>query len=232
MKAMILAAGRGKRLRPLTDTIPKPLIKIAGHSLIEYRLQALAKAGINEVVINVAYQAKQIIQALGDGRRYGVDIHYSCEPETGALETGGGVYQALPLLGEQPFLVLNSDYWTDYPLSQLPQQLDGLAHLVLVDKLAEQQHGDFNLQGNRVVDDADNPFTLAGINVYHPALFADCQAGIFSVVPLLRKAMRDGLVTGEYYPGQWHHVSSLEHLQRLRQQLAVDEEPNGLSESD
>lgn len=215
MRAMILAAGRGERMRPLTDCTPKPLIPVGDYRLIEYHLLGLARAGFTEVVINHAWLGEQIEAALGDGSCYGINIRYS--PEATALETGGGIFQALPLLGEMPFLVVNGDVWTDYPFQRVhEQELTGLAHLVLVDNPPQHPQGDFHLQQS-VVNAKDAPrLTFSGIGIYHPDLFQGCSHGRFSLVPLLLKAMEQGLVSGEHYQGLWHDVGTVERLQALR----------------
>lgn len=219
-KAMILAAGRGERLRPLTDTIPKPLVPLAGKPLIVYHLEALAEAGIREVVINVAYQGKLIQAALGEGEKYGIRIHYSVEPECGGLETGGGIFQALPLLGKEPFVVINGDIWTDYPLQQLFKPLKALAHIVLVDNPAHNSQGDFGLVEDKVLLQHDKKLTFAGISVYHPAFFKHCQPGVFSVTPLLKKAIEEQQVSGERYAGRWIDIGTLDRLQQAENFLA------------
>jgi MurNAc alpha-1-phosphate uridylyltransferase len=219
-KAMILAAGRGERLRPLTDTIPKPLVSLAGKPLIVYHLEALVQAGIREVVINVAYQGKLIQETLGEGEKYGIRIYYSIEPEQGGLETGGGIFQALPLLGTEPFIVINSDIWTDYPLQQLFKPLKGLAHIILVDNPAHNREGDFGLVGDKILLPHDKRFTFAGISVYHPAFFKDCQPGIFSVTPLLKKAIEQQQVSGEQYAGTWIDIGTLNRLKEAEDLLS------------
>ena len=162
MKAMILAAGRGERMRPLTDETPKPLLRIGGQTLIERHVNALAAAGIRELVINHAHLGEQLVQALGDGAACGVDIQWSAEP-AGALETGGGIFNALPLLGDAPFVVVNADIWTDFPFSELPEEPDGLAHLVLVDNPAHHPEGDFVLSSDRVSQGGGARLTFSGI---------------------------------------------------------------------
>lgn len=212
MKAMILAAGKGERMRPLTLHTPKPLLPVAGQPLIEYHLRALAAAGFQEVVINHAWLGQQIEAHLGDGSRFGLHIRYS--PEGEPLETGGGIFQALPLLGEQPFALINGDVWTDYDLARLRAPLQGLAHLVLVDNPGHHGRGDFSLQGGQVSDGDQAPGTLtfSGLSVLHPALFEGCQAGAFKLAPLLRQAMAGGQVSGEHYRGQWVDVGTVERL--------------------
>ncbi|MFG0630698.1 N-acetylmuramate alpha-1-phosphate uridylyltransferase MurU [Pseudomonas sp. xss_2] len=212
MKAMILAAGKGERMRPLTLHTPKPLVPVAGQPLIEYHLRALAAAGVSEVVINHAWLGQQIEDHLGDGSRFGLGIRYSAEGEP--LETGGGIFKALPMLGEAPFLLVNGDVWSDYDFRQLNKPLEGLAHLVLVDNPGHHGRGDFRLQGAQVVDGDDAPGTLtfSGISVLDPALFAGCQPGAFKLAPLLRQAMAQGKVTGERHGGLWVDVGTLERL--------------------
>ncbi|MDH0645844.1 nucleotidyltransferase family protein [Pseudomonas sp. GD03858] len=212
MKAMILAAGKGERMRPLTLHTPKPLVPAAGKPLIEYHLEALARAGVTEVVINHAWLGQQIEDHLGDGSRFGLRIRYS--PEGEPLETGGGIFKALPLLGDAPFLLVNGDVWTDYDFSALNAPLVGLAHLVLVDNPGHHGRGDFRLTDGQVSDGDDAPGTLtfSGISVLDPALFEGCLPGAFKLAPLLRKAMAAGQVSGEHYRGHWIDVGTLERL--------------------
>jgi len=212
MKAMILAAGKGERMRPLTLHTPKPLVRAAGKPLIEYHLEALARAGIREVVINHAWLGQQIENHLGNGSRYGLVISYS--PEGEPLETGGGIFKALPLLGDAPFILVNGDVWTDYDFAGLNAPLPGLAHLVLVDNPGHHGRGDFRLADGWVSDGDDAPGTLtfSGISVLDPALFAGCQPGAFKLAPLLRSAMAEGRVSGEHYVGHWFDVGTLERL--------------------
>lgn len=219
MKALILAAGRGERMRPLTDDTPKPLLPVGGKFLIEYHIEALVRAGIDELVINVSYLGAKIRAALGDGARYGASIQYSDEGKP-ALETGGGIFRALPMLGNAPFLVVNGDIWTNFPYQQLPFHATGLAHLVLVDNPIHHPDGDFVLSGERVLADGDGPrLTFSGIGVYQPALFDDCRDGHFPLAPLLRQAMAAGRVSGERYVGQWVDVGTPQRLQALDRQL-------------
>jgi MurNAc alpha-1-phosphate uridylyltransferase len=216
MKAMILAAGRGERMRPLTDHTPKPLLIAGGRRLIEYHIAALVKAGITEIVINHAHLGAQIEATLGDGSRYGARISYSSEGETG-LETAGGIFKALPLLGNAPFMVINGDIWTDYPLLQLPQEPKGQAYLVLIDNPAYHPAGDFVLREGLVSPPAagDRTLTFSGIGVYRPELFEGCAPGKFPLAPLLRKAMETGSVTGEHYTGRWVDVGTPQRLHEL-----------------
>lgn len=225
MKAMILAAGKGERLRPLTLHTPKPLVRAGGIPLIEYHLRALKTAGFTEIVINHAWLGEQIEAFLGDGRQLGLSIRYS--PEGEPLETGGGIFRALPLLGDEPFLVVNGDIWTDCDFTALNSSrngapIKGLAHLVLVDNPLHHPAGDFALVGGEVRDDASLPgLTYSGIAVLHPRLFATCSEGAFKLAPLLRDAMAKGQVTGEHFTGRWVDVGTHERLAEVEQILAV-----------
>ncbi|MCS3837632.1 MurNAc alpha-1-phosphate uridylyltransferase [Pseudomonas sp. JAI111] len=212
MKAMILAAGKGERMRPLTLSTPKPLVRAGGVPLIEYHLKALATAGFTEVVINHAWLGQQLESYLGDGSQYGMRIEYSREGEP--LETGGGIFRALPLLGDEAFVVVNGDIWTDYDFSVLHQPIAGLAHLVLADNPPHHPAGDFTLVDGQVRDAQPGAATLtySGIAVLHPQLFDGCSAGAFKLAPLLRKAMADGQVTGEHLRGHWVDVGTHERL--------------------
>jgi len=219
MRAMILAAGRGERLRPLTDTLPKPLFDINGKSLIERHLERLAQAGFREVVINLAHLGDLIRETLGDGSNWGLNIHYSPEPP-GALDTGGGIQQALPLLGEAPFAIINGDIFCDYPLARLRAIKCDHAHLVLVRNPAHNPKGDFALQGGHVLPisnaEGQATYTFSGISVYNPRFFAAAPGGRFSVVPMLYTAAAEKHVTGEIYRGSWHDIGTLERLEALR----------------
>lgn len=220
MKAMILAAGKGERLRPLTLHTPKPLVRAAGVPLIEYHVRALAQAGFAELVVNHAWLGRQIEDYLADGARFGVRIRYSAEGEP--LETGGGIQRALPLLGEQPFVVVNGDIWTDFDFTALRQPLSGLAHLVLVDNPAHHPQGDFCLLDGRVSEAGSaSKLTYSGMAVLHPALFRECAAGAFKLAPLLRQAMASGQVTGEHYRGRWVDVGTHERLAEVEQLLGA-----------
>lgn len=222
MKAMILAAGRGERMRPLTDRTPKPLLEVGGKALIVRHIEVLREAGFEEFVINTAWLGEQIEASLGDGARLKVDIAYSREGDS-ALETGGGIRHALPLLGEGPFVVVNGDVWTDYDFRRLPAGLDGLAHLLLVDNPQHNPSGDFALQDGRVSsqDCASAPgcLTFSGVGVYSPDLFKDCADSAFPLAPLLRRHMALGHVSGEYHPGHWLDIGTPQRLEALAQHL-------------
>ena len=217
MKAMILAAGRGERMRPLTDRIPKPLIPVGGKPLIVYHLEALARAGVHDVIINLAYRGAQIREALGDGSRHGVRIAYSDEgPE--ALETGGGIFKALPLLGWAPFLVVNGDIWTDFDMTRLPA-LDNGAHarLVMVPNPPHVANGDFALDGDYIIESDKDRFTYSGVGIYSPEFFYGCQPGKFPLRPLLTRAIAARRLKGQVYRGVWLDIGTAERLAELEE---------------
>lgn len=216
--AMILAAGRGQRMRPLTDATPKPLLPVGGKPLIAHLIGRLVQAGYGGIVINHSHLGQQIEDALQDGRRYGARIVYSREPQE-RLETGGGIFRALPMIETDPFLVVNGDIWTDFPFERLPRVLSGLAHLVLVDNPAHHPAGDFVLAHGRVATEGAPRLTFSGIGVYARALFADCRPGRFPLAPILRTAMARGLVSGEHYRGRWLDVGTPERLTDLDRHL-------------
>jgi len=206
MNAMILAAGRGERLRPYTDTCPKPLLEIRGKALIEYHLEALAAAGIPRVVINLSWLGEQIETAIGDGSGYGLEVLYSREPE--ALGTAGGIIQALEYLGDR-FLVVNADIYTDYPFEKL-LAVEAVAHLVLVENPDYSRGGDFTLEQGSLGNDPEERHTFAGIAYYHRSFFQGLAAGKRSVVPLLREAAEKRQLKGELYQGKWNDVGTVE----------------------
>lgn len=213
---MLLAAGRGERLSPLTDQIPKPLLPIAGKPLIVHLLQKLATQGLRDIVINVSHLADQIQQTLGNGASFGVNIQYSIE--TTPLETGGGIKNALPLLGEQAFLVINAKVWTDYPFAELVKKpLTHLAHLVLIDNPPHRPHGDFGLNNGLItLEDAYPRYTFSGIGLYQPQLFANVpQAKFRTAEVVLNPLIAQQNVSGEVYSGIWHGVEDPASLQAL-----------------
>lgn len=213
MRGMILAAGRGTRMGSLTEGVPKPLLRVAGYYLIEYSIRALVAADVREIVINVSYRGEQIKEALGNGERYGASIQYS-EEET-ALETGGGIVKALPLLGKDPFIVLSCDVVSDFPLKTLPREPAKLAHIVLVDNPSFHPAGDFSLEGEEVGEQEKSTLTYANIGIFRPELFAGCQPGYFRLGDLLKKAVTEKKVTGNYFKGLWHNLGSPAELQTL-----------------
>lgn len=218
LKVMILAAGRGERMRPLSDRIPKPLLPVAGKALIVHLIERLVRGGLRDMVVNYAHLGGQIAEHLGDGSRLGARIVYSPEPD-GGLETGGGIHAALSLLDSDPFVVVNGDIWTDYPFARLPRVFDGLAHLVLVDNPAHHPRGDFCLQAGRVRSDSAPRLTFSGIGVYRRELFRQCAPGRFPLAPLLRAAIERDQVGGEYYGGRWRDVGTPNRLAALEQEL-------------
>ena len=215
---MVLAAGRGERLRPLTDTVPKPLIDVAGEPLAVHHLRALAAAGVRDVVMNVSWLGDAIEAALGDGSPWGIRLRYSREPWP-PLDTGGGICNALPLLGPRPFLLVNGDVWTDLTLASLALEPGALAHLVLVPNPEHNPTGDFCLEDGRVLAAGEARLTYSGIAVLHPDLFAGTGPGRFPLAPLLTAAAGAGRVTGRLHEGQWTDVGTPERLQALREQL-------------
>lgn len=229
MKAMILAAGMGTRMRPLTDNTPKPLLEVGGKALIVWHLEAIRAAGITDVVINTAWLGEKLEATLGDGRRYGVTIHWSHEPSGKPLETAGGIVQALPLLGHEPFLLVNGDIWLRYRFTALRSALapGKQAHLVLVDNPAHNPSGDFGLfarephaqvAGQRTVLEprsAHSAFTYAGLAVYCPSLFQGLSQGVRPLAPLLHEAIASGRASGEYFPGPWVDVGTPQRLTEL-----------------
>ena len=227
MKALILAAGLGERMRPLTNTTPKPLLQAGGKPLIAWHLEKLAALGATDVVVNTSWLASRFPEALGDGSRWGLRLHYRFEGDT-PLETGGGMHNALGLLADAPFLAVNGDVWTDFDFSLLPAEPPGLAHLVLVDNPPQHPAGDFALHDDgRVDSDGEPRLTFAGIGMYRASLFDDWRSIIgdvpgvdetpprFKLAPLLRAAMARGQVVGTHHPGRWTDVGTPERLAEL-----------------
>ncbi len=212
MKAMILAAGIGERMQPVTFTTPKPLAKINNQCLIEYSLYALSNANFSDVVINIYHHADQIKSALGDGEKYGLHIQYSEEKEL--LNTGGGIFHALPLLGDEPFLVTSGDIISDYPFQKLSHDISGLAHLVLVDNPSYHPKGDFSLHGDKVSLENSKKLTFGNIGVFHPDLFKDCIEDSFPLTDVLFNAIESNKVTGEYFQGQWANIGTEKELEK------------------
>lgn len=218
MRAMILAAGRGNRMRPLSDHTPKPLLKVNEKSLIEYHLENLARANIREVIINLGHLGKKIEEALGDGDRWSLRIHYSYEDPV--LETGGGIIKVLNKLGQDPFLVLSGDIYTDYPFAKLPSSPKGLAHLVLTDNPPHHPQGDFALIDNEIYEMGAPRLNFAGIGIYRPELFSDCPLGPVPLSTFFKKAIKLRAITGEYYKGLWHNIGTPEQLTFLNQSFS------------
>jgi MurNAc alpha-1-phosphate uridylyltransferase len=224
MKAIVLAAGRGERLRPITDTIPKPLVLVGGKPLIVYHLEALARAGVRDVVINLSWLGDKLRAALGDGRLYGVSITYTDEGPV-ALETGGGIFNAIQLLGPGPFLVVNGDAFTNIDFAILAKKAvadsrkKALARIVLVPNPTQHLNGDFGLDGDRVVERETDRFTYSGVGVYRPELFAGCTPGRFPLAPLLKQAIAAGKLLGELHSGEWCDVGTPERLSQLDERV-------------
>jgi N-acetyl-alpha-D-muramate 1-phosphate uridylyltransferase len=217
---MILAAGRGERMRPLTERQPKPLLEVGGHRLIEYHLAALADLGVTEVVVNLSWHGNRIREALGDGGARGLAIRYSEEgPEP--LGTGGGLHAALALLGDAPFLVVNGDVWTDFPLATLEAPDGSFAHLVLVDNPEHHPGGDYGLGHHGRATAGPGKLTYSGVSIIDPRLFADCKAGIFALKPLFDAALAAGRLTGQHYRGTWRDIGTPARLAALDADLRL-----------
>ena len=214
MIAMVLAAGRGERLMPITASVPKALVEVRGRSLLEHHLRALASAGIETVVINLGWFGDRIIEKIGSGTAYGLNVIYSPEGDN-ILETGGGIHRALPMLGSDPFLVVNADIYSDMPLPLEDLQAQCVGHLVLVPKPDYRPTGDFGLLDGRVRNVNNPELTFSGVAVYRPEFFADCTPGRFSLVPMLRAAADAGTLSGSVYSGQWQDVGTPERLAEL-----------------
>ena len=220
--AMILAAGRGERMRPLTDAMPKPLLQVGGHPLIHYHVAALARAGIDKVVVNLAWLGEQIRDYLQDGSRYGVSITYS-EEQPAALETAGGIFRALRWLSPGPFLVVNGDIYSDVPYWQLRLSPRADSHLVLVPNPPQHAAGDFGLQDGLAVprSDAAPSYTFAGVGLYRESFFAGCRDGAFPLKPLLLRSMSAGRCTAQLHQGGWEDVGTPARLQALNERLGA-----------
>ncbi|WP_199610829.1 N-acetylmuramate alpha-1-phosphate uridylyltransferase MurU [Flocculibacter collagenilyticus] len=219
MKAMILAAGRGERLRPLTDYCPKPLVEAGGQSLIEYHLERLAAAGIKEIIINISWLGDIIQNYLGNGKQFGVKIRYSNEGEH-ALETAGGIANALSLLGNEPFIVINSDIWTDFDFASLVNKVKvdantTMAHLVMVNNPEHNPNGDFSIDDDRLTLLGSSPLTFSGIGVYHPALFKNLSANKAALGPLLKTWAEQNKISAEKYSGHWYDIGTPARLNAL-----------------
>jgi MurNAc alpha-1-phosphate uridylyltransferase len=220
MIAMLLAAGRGERLRPVTDTLPKPLVEVAGRSLIERHLDRLAAAGVNMVVINLGWLGAKIIERIGGGSRFGLDVLFSDEGEN-VLETAGGIQRALPLLGREPFLVVNADIYTDMALPCPMPEKDELGHLVLVPKPSFRERGDFGINKGKLDNPAAPSYTFSGVASYAPAFFSDLEPGRAPLAPLLRAAAGRGELGASLYEGRWADVGTPERLAALNAEVST-----------
>lgn len=219
MLAMILAAGRGERMRPLTDKVPKPLLEIAGKALIIYQIEALASAGIEELVINTGHLGAQIRDRLGSGETFGVRIHYSDEGDE-PLETAGGIIKVLALLGDAPFIVTNADIYTDFDYRSLPRQLDDDAHLVLVNNPPHNPEGDFALVEGRVLQQAEQKLTYSGIGLFQPRFFKNCKSGKVPLAPLLHQSAQANRLSGQHFMGCWNDIGTPERLLEINKNNA------------
>jgi MurNAc alpha-1-phosphate uridylyltransferase len=217
MIAMILAAGRGERLRPLSDSVPKALVEVRGESLLERHLRAVKAAGIDTVVINLGWLGDRIVERIGSGTKFGLNVIYSPEGDN-ILETGGGIHRALPMLGSEPFLVINADIYTDMPLPDRQLELDNVGHLMLVPTPAHKNRGDFELHDGSVRNGNNPALTFSGVAVYRPEFFAACMPGRFSLVPMLRDAADAGNLGGSLYEGLWEDVGTSAKLVELNGQ--------------
>ena len=221
MKAMILAAGRGERMGVLTDRVPKPLLEAGGRPLIEHQILRLAAAGFRDIVVNLAWLGELIAVRVGDGSRFGVRIRYSREPE-GALDTGGGIRKALPLLGDARFVAVNADVWSDYPFEKLRGAGAGDAHIVLVDNPLHHPDGDFALAPNgKIIEAERDRLTFSGVGCYQPRLFAGCRIDRFPLVTVLRDAIEAGTLSGEHHRGQWIDAGTPGRLEALHRRLCA-----------
>jgi N-acetyl-alpha-D-muramate 1-phosphate uridylyltransferase len=214
-RAIVLAAGRGERMRPLTDSCPKPLLAVRGKPLIVYHLEQLSRLGVQEVVINISWLGGAIRAALGEGARWNLHLRYSDEGDT-ALETGGGIFRALPWLGPAPFLVVNGDVHTDFDFGALALPPESLGQLVLVPNPAHHPQGDFALQAGSVLEQGAPRWTYAGIGLFHPGLFEGCTPGRFPLRPLLQRAIAAGRLHGQLHHGAWSDIGSAERLAALQ----------------
>ncbi|MEA3521694.1 MAG: nucleotidyltransferase family protein [Campylobacterota bacterium] len=219
MKAMILAAGRGERMRPLSDTLPKPLLHVKNKPLIVWHIEKLSKAGFKEIIINIAHLAKMIPKALGDGSQWNVRLIYSDEQDEGALESAGGIIKALPLLGEETFLVVNGDVWSDYEFDANFDLGDDLAHLILVPNPEHNSNGDFALENSRVLNDGASKYTFCGIGYYNRKFFENETYGRQALAPLLRKAILKNKISGALHVRKWYDIGTPQRLENLNKEL-------------
>ena len=219
MKAMILAAGRGERMRPLTDIIPKPLLPVSGKPLIVHHIERLREAGFSDIIINIGHLGHLLPKTLGDGSRWDVNIYYSDEQESGALESLGGIVNALPILGDDPFLVVNGDIFCNYPFNKDFDLKESLAHLILVPNPQHNKNGDFGLKGDYIANVAQKMFTYSGIGYYHPSMFDDITPQKAPLAPLLRQLADKEQLSGELFTGVWHDIGTPQRLKEINENL-------------
>ncbi len=217
MKAMILAAGRGERMRPLTDTLPKPLLEVHDKPLIVWHLEKLSQAGFKDIIINIAHLGYKIPETLGDGSAWGVNITYSDEQKSGALESAGGIVKALPFLGNEPFLVLNGDIFCDYNFNANFDLGSNLAHLILVPNPQHNKNGDFGLKNACVLNDDKIKYTFSGIGYYNPKLFKDLDVTKSALAPLLRREIENKNISGELFSDVWHDIGTPQRLKEINE---------------
>jgi len=218
MKAMILAAGRGERMRPLTDVLPKPLLEVHGKALILWHIEKLVQAGFEEIVINIAHLGGKIVEKIGDGSEYGIKITYSDERDEGALESAGGIIKALPLLGDEIFLVVNGDVYSNYLFDSNFELGKDLAHLILVKNPEHNNTGDFGLNENRILNHSSDNKTFSGIAYYNPKLFASTSYGKSALAPILRDFIRDNKISGSIHAGYWHDIGTPQRLEDINKE--------------
>ena len=221
MKAMILAAGRGERMRPLTDTLPKPLLVVGDKPLIVWHIEKLLESGFNDIVINIAHLGNKILKYLGDGSQFGVNISYSDERDSGALESAGGIIKALPLLDDEIFLVVNGDVFCDYNFDENFDLKDKLAHLILVENPPHNPNGDFGLNDTLLLNDAKEKYTFSGIGYYNPKIFNSMKTEKSALAPLLRQEISNQKISGEIYHGDWHDIGTPQRLQDINNRIKI-----------
>ena len=219
---MILGAGRGERMRPLTDVLPKPLLVVGDKPLIVYHIEKLVESGFSEIVINIAHLGAKIVQSLGDGSKFGIKITYSDERETGALESAGGIKKALSILGDDIFLVVNGDVFCDYIFDSNFDLKDNLAHLILVNNPQHNPNGDFGLNDTSLLNEADKKYTFSGIGYYNPKLFSFLESGKSALAPLLRQEIQNKKISGEIHHGDWHDIGTPQRLQDINDRIKID----------
>ena len=217
MKAMILSAGRGERMRPLTDTLPKPLLEVHSKPLIVWHIEKLAQSGFKEIVINIAHLGYKIPEALGNGSKWGVNIIYSDEQKSGALESAGGIIKALPLLGDEPFLVVNGDVFCNYEFDANFDLESNLAHLILVPNPQHNKNGDFGLKNTCVLNEDKIQYTFSGIGYYNPKLFKNMELKKSALAPLLRAEIKNKKINGELFSGIWHDIGTPQRLKEINE---------------
>ncbi len=215
MRAMLLAAGRGERLRPLTDEVPKSLVEVRGESLLERHLASIHAAGVRTVVINLGWLGDRIVERVGSGERYGLNVLYSQEGEN-ILETGGGIHKALPMLGDEPFLVINADIYTDMPMPRIELAAEHVGHLVMVPSPGYRDGGDFDIEDGLIRNGETQKLTFSGVAMYRPAFFDGCEPGRFPLAPMLREAADHGKLSGSLYQGLWADIGTPDRLRAIQ----------------